>query len=79
MPVSIDTRVLPATPQARRSLPPLRSLLVGVSSLALVLAVAPLVAPHAPHIAFSSGIDMPLVLLGISFVSAGAVLRRRAH
>jgi hypothetical protein len=56
-----------------------RVALIGVSSLALMLAVGPVVSPHGPHPAFAATVDGSLVLLGIGFVSAGALLRRRTE
>lgn len=56
-----------------------RVFLIGISSLALGLAVAPVVLPASSRIGFASTVEGSLVLLGISFVSAGAVLRRRVE
>lgn len=81
MPVSVATSVSFA-PRERgrfRVSTTGRVLLVGISSLAMGLAVAPVVLPIAPHIGFASTVDGSLVLLGISFVSASAVLRRRVE
>jgi len=81
MPVSVATSVSFAPRERGRSRISAvgRVLLIGVSSLALGLAVAPVVLPAGPHIRFASTVDGSLVLLGISFVSAGAVLRRRVE
>jgi hypothetical protein len=79
MPVSVNTSVSFAPREQGRSRGSVvgRVILIGISALALGLAVAPVVLPVIPHIGFASTGDGSLVLLGISFVSAGAVLRRR--
>jgi hypothetical protein len=79
MPVSVATSVSFAPRERGRFSTTGRVLLVGISSLAMGLAVAPVVLPIAPHIGFASTVDGSLVLLGISFVSASAVLRRRVE
>ena len=75
--LSIASRVGTSSQEPGRASTALgRTALAGISTLALALAVLPLLLPRASFVAAGAP-DGSLLLLGIGFVSVGALLRSR--